>query len=80
MTCALQTDSSACDWVSHANINPVNGGIVYGDYMYTHNISPEMWPNDPVVPQVGFARAVLLDLQVDHSMLIVFDLMRAGDG
>jgi hypothetical protein len=30
-----------------ANINPVNGGNIYGQYMLSHNINPESGANYP---------------------------------
>jgi hypothetical protein len=29
------------------NVNPVRGGIVYDSYMLSHNITPELYPNEP---------------------------------
>jgi hypothetical protein len=33
------------------NTKPVNGGVIYGDYLKTHNIKPDLLPNHPIVPQ-----------------------------
>ena len=36
----------------NANVNPSNGGTVYGQYMKTHNINPHRADNNPKHPQV----------------------------
>jgi hypothetical protein len=31
----------------NANVRPTNGGLVYGEYLLTHNVAPETAPNKP---------------------------------
>ena len=40
----------------NANTNPAQGGLIYGDYMKTHNINPHSGKNKPEKVQI-YARA-----------------------
>jgi len=32
----------------NSNINPAQGGLIYGDYLKTHNINPHSGDNNPL--------------------------------
>ncbi len=40
------------------NIHPAQGGLVYGDYMKTHNINPHSGDNNPARVQI-YSRTML---------------------
>ena len=41
----------------NGNVNPAQGGLVYGDYLKTHNINPHTGENEPENVQI-YARAM----------------------
>jgi hypothetical protein len=42
----------------NANVNPCHGGLVYGDYLKSHNINPHSGDNMPQTVQ-GYERTML---------------------
>ena len=36
----------------NSNIHPAQGGLIYGDYLKTHNINPHSGDNNPLAVQV----------------------------
>lgn len=41
----------------NSNVHPAQGGLIYGDYLKTHNINPHSGDNNPRAVQV-YARAM----------------------
>lgn len=41
----------------NANVNPAQGGLIYGDYMKSHNINPHSGSNKPKAIQ-GYERTM----------------------
>ena len=50
----------------NANVLPAQGGLVYGDYMKTHNINPHSGDNHPEYRQC-YERAMIGNMKVKKS-------------
>jgi hypothetical protein len=38
-------------WFRQGNVNPTVGGVVWGNYLVSHNVKPSVLPNTPERPQ-----------------------------